>query len=305
MNKGLLFLFIYGLFLFPAFSQTGYSIYTEKDWSLRKKIMKVLATPLKVDLIVYRWGDLDEWDKLGGKENLPLKITQEFWEKKMIKEPPGVSPLNYAGRGIYTAGNIYDSSFYANRGKGKVPELFKLKVKKGVQYIDLSNERTKRLMKKHKITRDDVFYLDPPAVVRYRLELAWYLLKVKQGVTFERLTIDDFGGRNLKSRIDLRRRLFSNASRDIFDRYEKKFIKNSKLHAKNHKGSKRPWYKPSKGLMGKLHQGDVKRNLKEFLNMIVKWRGKHKKKLKEGQAHSLEMKKFYEKVSERYKRQTE
>ena len=39
--------------------------------------------------------------------------------------------------------------------------------------------------------------------------------------------------------------------------------------------------------------------------MIVKWRGKHKKKLKEGQTHSREMKKFYEKVSERYKRQTE
>ena len=124
-------------------------------------------------------------------------------------------------------------------------------------------------------------------------------------IYLRKLTIDDFGGLNLKSRIDLRRRLFSDASRDIFDRYEKKFIKKSKLHARNHKGSKRPWYKPSKGLMGKLHQGDVKRNLKEFLNMIVKWRGKHKKKLKEGQAHSKEMKKFYEKVSERYKRQTE
>ena len=84
MNKVLLVFFFYGLSIISAFAQTGYSIYTEKDWALRKKIMKFLATPLKSDLIVYRWGDLDEWDKLGGKENLPLKITQEFWEKKMI-----------------------------------------------------------------------------------------------------------------------------------------------------------------------------------------------------------------------------
>ena len=53
--------------VFSSFSQTDYSIYTEKDWAKRKKIMKLLASPLKAALIVYRWGDLDEWDELGGK----------------------------------------------------------------------------------------------------------------------------------------------------------------------------------------------------------------------------------------------
>ncbi|MEE2742706.1 MAG: hypothetical protein VYD54_02295, partial [Bdellovibrionota bacterium] len=154
--------------LFSAFSQTDYSVYTEKDWAKRKKIMKLLASPLKAALIVYRWGDLDEWDELGGKKNLPNKLTQAYWEKKMLNEPPGVSGMNYAGRGIYSSSNIYDSSFYANRNKGEVPELFKLKIKKGSQFINLADERTQRIMKKNKITNQDVYYLDPPAVVRYR-----------------------------------------------------------------------------------------------------------------------------------------
>ena len=138
-------------------------------------------------------------------------------------------------------------------------------------------------MKKNKITNQDVYYLDPPAVVRYRKELHWYLIKIKQGVTFEKLSIDDFGGKSLQARINLRRKLFSDASRDIFDRYEKKFVKNSKFHARNHKDSKRPWWKPSKGLMGKLHQGDVQTNLKEFLRMITTtYGGGQPKKIKKG-----------------------
>ncbi|MDC0254154.1 hypothetical protein OAK75_04605 [Bacteriovoracales bacterium] len=288
--------------LFSAFSQTDYSVYTEKDWAKRKKIMKLLASPLKAALIVYRWGDLDEWDELGGKKNLPNKLTQAYWEKKMLNEPPGVSGMNYAGRGIYSSSNIYDSSFYANRNKGEVPELFKLKIKKGSQFINLADERTQRIMKKNKITNQDVYFLDPPAVVRYRKELHWYLIKIKQGVTFEKLSIDDFGGKSLKARINLRRKLFSDASRDIFDRYEKKFVKSSKFHAKNHKDSKRPWWKPSKGLIGKLNQGDVQTNLKEFLRMISTTYGSgQSKKVKKGKEHSKKMKEFYEKVSNRYK----
>jgi len=288
--------------LFSSFSQTDYSIYTEKDWAKRKQIMKLLASPLKAPLIVYRWGDLDEWEELGGKKNLPNKITQAYWEKKMLKEPPGVSGLNYAGRGIYTSGNIYDSSFYANRNKGEVPELFRLKIKKGSSYINLTDDRTKRIMKKNKITIDDIYYLDPPAVVRYRKELHWYLIKIKLGVTFEKLTVNDFGGTSLQARIDLRRKLFSDASRNIFDRYEKKFVKNSKNYARNHKGSKRPWWKPSKSLLGKLNQGDVKTNLKEFLRMITTtYGGGQKKKVQRGQDHSKKMKEFYNQVGERYR----
>ena len=79
-------------------------------------------------------------------------------------------------------------------------------------------------MKKNNITAQDVYFLDPPAVVRYRKELHWYLIKIKQGVTFEKLNLSDFGGKSLQSRINLRRKLFSDASRKIFDRYEKKFV---------------------------------------------------------------------------------
>jgi hypothetical protein len=54
--------------------------------------------------------------------------------------------------------------------------------------------------------------------------------------------------------------------------------------------------------LGKLNQGDVKINLKEFLRMITTtYGGGQSKKLKKGQEHSKKMKKFYNEVSERYR----
>ncbi|MCY4643710.1 MAG: hypothetical protein OXB88_03745 [Bacteriovoracales bacterium] len=144
----------------------------------KREIIESLAEGFDGKKIFYRWQSKQSGDNLLAQG----EFTDGLYKYFMGMEIDILTSA--AGHGVYVSENPYDSAiFLPVKDEGS---LIQVEVDRKGSYIDLEDSRTRRLLKKHKITDKDVFRLNPRVAVKYTS--TWWALKGQEGVRFRPFT---------------------------------------------------------------------------------------------------------------------
>jgi hypothetical protein len=136
----------------------------EAHWSkekIQEFIMKEFAVPLEKDVRLYRWGSAEH----------ELKRTEDVLGKGVIPFDLTTVNMGYgmAGRGLYLAESLSESSVYVTHLKDKnhPPALVEVIVRAGSLFLDFRSRKNLQKLKSVGISVADAVESDPPALVRF------------------------------------------------------------------------------------------------------------------------------------------
>ncbi|MCY4643711.1 MAG: hypothetical protein OXB88_03750 [Bacteriovoracales bacterium] len=165
------------IFIFIFLSLVGSNAFGQTDEE-KRKIIESVAKGFDGKKIFYRWQSKKAGDNLLAQGEFTDKLYDYFMGMEIDRQH------FQAGHGVYVSENPYDSSSFI-RGDDE-GSLIQVEVDKDAKYIDLEDHKTRRLLRKHKITDRDVYRLNPRVAVKYGS--TWWAIKGKEGVRFRPFT---------------------------------------------------------------------------------------------------------------------